>query len=259
MSASAPRLEIVALEGVPDVSEGDDLCGIVLDAYDASGLAPEAGDILVVAQKIVSKAEGRLVDLATVSPSPRAEKLARETEKDARVIELILSEAEEVVRTRPGLIVVRHRLGYVLANAGIDASNVEAGDEESVLLLPENPDGSAASLRAEIARRGGLAPAPGVIVSDSLGRAWRIGTIGTALGTAGVTALADLRGNPDMFGRPLMVSEVGLADQIASAAAIVMGEANERRPIALVRGLAAASEGARAADLIRPREFDLFG
>ena len=258
MSASAPRLEIIALDGVPDISEGDDLCGIVLDAYRASGIAPEAGDILVVAQKIVSKAEGRLVDLSTVSPSPRAKKLARETDKDARVIELILSEAEEVMRVRPGLIVVRHRLGYVLANAGIDASNVEAGGEESVLLLPENPDRSAAALRAEIARRGGLAPAPGVIVSDSLGRAWRIGTVGTALGAAGVTALADLRGNPDMFGRPLMVSEVGLADQIASAAAIVIGEANERRPIALVRGLAAASERARAADLIRSREFDLF-
>lgn len=256
MTASAPRLEIVALEGVPDISEGDDLCRIVLDAYAATDLAPESGDILVVAQKIVSKAEGRLIDLATVSPSARAERLAQETEKDARVIELILSEAEEVMRTRPGLIVVRHRLGYVLANAGIDASNVEAGGEERVLLLPEDPDGSAESLRAEIARRAGIAP--GVIVSDSLGRSWRIGTVGTALGAAGVTALADLRGNPDMFGRPLMVSEVGLADQIASAAAIAMGEADERRPIALVRGLAAASEGACAADLIRPREFDLF-
>ena len=253
MTASAPRLEIVALEGVPDISKGDDLCRI---AYAATDLAPESGDILVVAQKIVSKAEGRLIDLATVSPSARAERLAQETEKDARVIELILSEAEEVMRTRPGLIVVRHRLGYVLANAGIDASNVEAGGEERVLLLPEDPDGSAESLRAEIARRAGIAP--GVIVSDSLGRAWRIGTVGTALGAAGVTALADLRGNPDMFGRPLMVSEVGLADQIASAAAIAMGEADERRPIALVRGLAAASEGACAADLIRPREFDLF-
>ena len=256
MTASAPRVEIVALEGVPDISEGDDLCRIVLDAYAAPGLAPESGDILVVAQKIVSKSEGRLIDLATVSPSPRAERLARETEKDARVMELILSEAEEIMRTRPGLIVVRHRLGYVLANAGIDASNVEAGGEERVLLLPEDPDRSAALLRAEIARRAGIAP--GVIVSDSLGRAWRIGTVGTALGAAGVTALADLRGNPDMFGRPLMVSEVGLADQIASAAALAMGESDERRPIALVRGLAAASEDSRAADLVRPREFDLF-
>ena len=256
MTASAPRLEIVALEGVPDISEGDDLCRIVLDAYAATGLAPQFGDILVVAQKIVSKSEGRLVDLATVSPSPRAEKFARETEKDARVIELILSEAQEVMRTRPGLIVVRHRLGYVLANAGIDASNVEAGGEERVLLLPENPDESASSLRAEIRRRTGIAV--GVIVGDSIGRAWRLGTTGTALGAAGVTALADLRGNPDMFGRPLMVSEVGLADQIASAAALAMGESDERRPIALVRGLAAASEDSRAADLIRPREFDLF-
>ena len=256
MSASAPRLEIVALEGVPDISPGDELCGIVLDAYKASRLAPEAGDILVVAQKIVSKSEGRRVDLATVSPSREAERLARTTEKDARVIELILSEAEEVMRARPGLIVVRHRLGYVLANAGIDASNVETGGTESVLLLPENPDLSAASLRAGIARRTGIEV--GIVIGDSLGRAWRLGTIGTALGVAGVTALADLRGTPDMFGRLLMVSEVGLADQIASAAALAMGEAGERRPVALVRGLAAASEDPCAADLIRPREFDLF-
>ena len=256
MTASAPRLEILALEGVPDISEGDDLCGIVLDAYRTSDLAPAPGDILVVAQKIVSKAEGRQVDLASVSPSPEAGRLAAETDKDARVIELILSESEEVMRARPGLIVVRHRLGYVLANAGIDASNVEEGGDERVLMLPENPDRSAASLRAEIERRTGVAP--GVIVGDSLGRAWRLGTIGTALGAAGVTALADLRGTPDMFGRPLMVSEVGLADQIASAAALAMGEAGERRPIVLVRGLAAASEDSRAADLIRPREFDLF-
>ena len=256
MTASAPRVEIVALEGVPDISEGDDLCQVVLDACEATGLAPEPGDILVVAQKIVSKAEGRLVHLATVTPSPRAERLARETGKDARTMELILSEAEEVMRTRPGLIVVRHRLGYVLANAGIDASNVESGGEERVLMLPRDPDGSAASLRDEIARRTGVAP--GVIVSDSLGRAWRIGTVGTALGAAGVTALADLRGKPDMFGRPLMVSEVGLADQIASAAALAMGEADERRPVALVRGLADASDDSSAADLIRPREFDLF-
>lgn len=256
MTASAPRLEIVAFEGVPDISEGDDLCRIVLDAYRTSGLAPAPGDILVVAQKIVSKAEGRRADLASVSPSPEAERLAAETDKDARVIELILSEAVEVMRARPGLIVVRHRLGYVLANAGIDASNVEDGGDEHVLLLPEDPDRSAASLRADIAGRSGIAV--GVIVGDSLGRAWRLGTTGTALGAAGVTALADLRGTPDMFGRPLLVSEVGLADQIASAAALAMGEAGERRPIALVRGLAAVSDDSRAADLIRPREFDLF-
>lgn len=256
MTASAPRLEILALEGVPDISEGDDLCGIVLDAYRTSALVPVPGDILVVAQKIVSKAEGRQVDLASVSPSAEAERLAAETEKDARVIELILSESDEVMRARPGLIVVRHRLGYVLANAGIDASNVEEGGDAHVLLLPQDPDRSAASLRAEIERRTGVAP--GVIVGDSLGRAWRLGTTGTALGAAGVVALADLRGTPDMFGRPMMVSEVGLADQIASAAALAMGEAGERRPVVLVRGLAAASDDSRAADLIRPREFDLF-
>ena len=253
---AAPRLEIVGLDGVPDVSAGDDLCRIVLDACAASGLALKSGDILVIAQKIVSKAEGRRIDLDTVSPSPPAQRLAGETGKDARVIELILSESERVMRARPGLIVVRHRLGYVLANAGIDASNVEEGGENRVLLLPRDPDGSAAAIRAEIGRRSGIAP--GVIIADSLGRAWRLGTVATALGAAGVTALADLRGRPDMFGRPLTVSEIGLADQIASAAALAMGEADERRPIVLVRGLAATSDEARAADLIRPRESDLF-
>ena len=256
MTEAAQRLEVLALEGVPDIAAGDDLCRVALDAYAASGLAPADGDILVIAQKIVSKAEGRRVDLDTVMPSPQAERLARETDKDARVIELILAESERVMRARPGLIVVRHRLGYVLANAGIDASNIENGGEQRVLLLPSDPDGSAAALRREIERRTGVAP--GVIVADSLGRAWRLGTTATALGAAGVTALADLRGRPDMFGRPLLVSEVGLADQLASAAALVMGEADERRPIALLRGLAAESEKARAADLIRPRESDLF-
>ena len=253
---AAPRLEIVGLDGVPDVVAGDDLCRIVLDAYAASGHAPEAGDILVIAQKIVSKSEGRRIDLDSISPSQPARLLAGETGKDARVIELILSESERVMRVRPGLIVVRHKLGYVLANAGIDASNVEEGGENRVLLLPRDPDGSAAAIRAEIGRRTGIVP--GVIIADSLGRAWRLGTVATALGSAGVTALADLRGKPDMFGRPLTVSEIGLADQIASAAALAMGEADERRPIALVRGLAATSNEARAADLIRPRESDLF-
>lgn len=253
---AAPRLEIVALDDVPDIVAGDDLCTIVLDGYAASGLAPAPGDVLAIAQKIVSKAEGRRVDLDTVRPSPAALRLAEETGKDSRVVELILSESERVMRARPGLIVVRHRLGYVLANAGIDASNVEAGGEDRVLLLPADPDGSAAAIRAEIERRTGIAP--GVIVVDSLGRAWRLGTTATALGAAGVTALADLRGRPDMFGRALTVSEIGLADQIASAAALAMGEADERRPIAVVRGLAAMSDEARAADLIRPRESDLF-
>ncbi len=256
MTAAALRLEAVALEGIPDIGAGDDLCRIVLAACAASSLRLAAGDVLVIAQKIVSKAEGRAVDLTSVTPSPAARKLAAETAKDARLVELILSESERVMRARPGLVVVRHRLGYVLANAGIDASNIEGGGEERVLLLPVDPDRSAASLRAEIERRTGLAV--GVVVSDSHGRAWRLGTTGVALGVAGIAALADLRGRPDMFGRPLAVSEVAYADQIAAAAALVMGEADERRPAALVRGLPAAGPEGRAADLIRPREYDLF-
>ena len=254
MTGTAPRLVITAPAGIGRIAEGDDLCAIVLDALAREGEALEAGDVVVLAQKIVSKAEGRLVDLAGVRPSARARALAAETGKEARLVELILAESHDVIRTRPGLIIVRHKLGWVLANAGIDASNVEDGH---VLLLPENPDASCAAIRAGLERRAGIAI--GVVINDSLGRAWRLGTIGTALGAAGVAALKDLRGTPDLFGRPLQVSEIGLADEIAAAASIVMGQAGEARPVALVRGLPYGLEDGRGADLIRPTELDLFG
>ncbi len=254
MTRGSPRLVISAPSGIGRIAEGADLCTVVLDALAREDEALAVGDIVVLAQKIVSKAEGRLVDLAAVRPSAPARALAAETAKDPRVVELILRESEQVVRSRPGLIIVRHRLGYVLANAGIDASNVGEG---RVLLLPEDPDRSCAAIRAELERRTGVAP--GVIINDSLGRAWRLGTTGTALGAAGLAALKDMRGSLDLFGRPLQVSEIGLADEVAAAASIVMGQAAEARPVVLVRGLPYPPEDGRGADLIRPAALDLFG
>ncbi len=253
MTRATPRLVVCAPSGIGPIAAGTDLCTIVLDALAGEGETLAAGDVLVLAQKIVSKAEGRLIDLATVRPSDAARALADETGKDPRVVELILRESDRVVRARPGLIIVRHRLGYVLANAGIDASNVGEG---RVLLLPEDPDRSCADIRAELERRTGVAP--GVVVNDSLGRAWRLGTTGTALGVAGLAALKDMRGTADLFGRPLQVSEIGLADEVAAAASILMGQAAEGRPVALVRGLPYPPEDGRGADLIRPSALDLF-
>jgi coenzyme F420-0:L-glutamate ligase/coenzyme F420-1:gamma-L-glutamate ligase len=250
------RLEITALEGIPTVAPGDDIAGLILAHAPADGLRD--GDILVVAQKIVSKAEDRFVDLATVTPSAEAEILAAETEKDPRLVELILQESQAIARHRPGVIIAVHRLGYVLANAGIDASNVGRG-ADTVLLLPKDPDGTAAALRARLETGTGVKLA--VIVSDSLGRAWRMGTAGIALGSAGLPALLDLVEKPDRDGRPLRVSTVGLADELAAAASLVQGQGDEGRPVALIRGydvFAAAADEIGAAALIRPAEQDLF-
>ena len=252
------RLQLIALPGLPLVEEGADLAAFIDAASAATGEALTDGDVVVVAQKIVSKAEGRAVDLGTVAPSARARELARQVDKDPRLVELILSESSEVLRHRPGVLVVVHRLGMVLANAGIDSSNVDRqGDAEQVLLLPEDPDGTAARLRAAFAERPGADVA--VIVSDSVGRAWRQGTVGVALGAAGLPALLDLRGRRDLFGRPLQVSEVGLADEVAAAASLLQGQGDEGAPVVVVRGLdwQGAEEGT-AADLIRPKAWDLF-
>jgi coenzyme F420-0:L-glutamate ligase/coenzyme F420-1:gamma-L-glutamate ligase len=251
------RLTITGLTGVPMVQPGDDLAQIALDAYAATGLAPEDGDVLVVAQKIVSKAEGRMVDVSTIEPSGQATALAAEVEKDPRLIEVILSESRRIVRHRPNLIIAEHRLGYVMANAGIDHSNVAPGDgTERVLLLPLDPDASALALRGALAERTGKRIA--IIISDSFGRPFRRGTVGIALGAAGLPAVIDWRGHPDLFGRKLEVTETGFADEIAAAASLVQGQADEAMPIALVRGLSWSAPDAPAADLVRPAEHDLF-
>ena len=251
------RVNITGFAGIKMVEPGDDLGAIAVEAFTANGLVPEAGDVLVVAQKIVSKAEGRYVDVATVEPSEKAIALAAELDKDPRFVEVVLSQSKRVVRHRPGLLIVEHRLGYVMANAGIDHSNVPADDGgERVLLLPEDPDGSARLLREQLAQVFGTEI--GVIISDSFGRAWRKGTVGVALGAAGLPALIDLRGRPDLFGRELLVTETGFADEIAAAAGLLMGQADEAIPMVLVRGLAWSAPELPAAALVRPAEHDLF-
>ena len=258
--ANAPaRLSVTALGGIPLISPGDDLVQIILDALDRMNERLADGDILVLAQKIVSKSEGRIVNLESVAPSARAIEVAEQVDKDPRLVELILSEATEIVRHRQGVLVIAHRCGVVLANAGIDRSNVDqagGGTDTNVLLLPENPDASCARLRQVFKDRAGVTI--GIIINDSLGRAWRNGTVGMAIGAAGIEALLDLNGEPDLFDRPLQSTQVGLADELAATASLVMGQGSEGRPVVLIRGLEFGHGQGRAADLVRPRNQDLF-
>jgi len=250
-------LELLALPDLPMVQAGDDLAALILAALDRAGRRLADRDVLVVAQKIVSKAEGRTVDLATVTPSARAIALGAETGKDPRIVELILADATQVVRSRPNLIIVRHRLGFVMANGGLDQSNVAPADgTHRVLLLPEDPDASAERLRVRLSARHGARI--GVIISDSFGRAWRRGTAGIAIGAAGLPSLIDLRGQPDLFGRILEVSIIGYADEIAAAASLLQGQAAEASPVVLVRGLSWSAPDSPAAILVRPPAEDLF-
>lgn len=255
-SMSANSLTLTALAGMPLVAPDDDLATLLAAALRRAAIAPETGDILVVAQKVVSKAEGRIVDLGSVVPSARAAALAQEVDKDARLVEIILDESTEVVRHRKDVLIVAHRLGFVMANAGVDQSNVAGGDGERVLLLPRDPDGSAAALKAKLDREFGVEF--GVVINDSFGRAWRNGVVGVALGAAGVPSLRDMVGTPDLFGRKMRVTEVAVADEIAAAASLLMGEAAEGLPAVHVRGLACDAPAVPAAALLRPKEMDLF-
>ena len=250
------KLEIIPLTGLPMVRSGDDLCALILAACTANGIVLTNGDVLCVAQKIVSKAEGRLVPLADVTASAEAHALAKETDKDPRLAQLILDESAEIMRKRPGVTIVRHRLGIVGANAGIDQSNVEHDDGEAALLLPLDPDASAAALRAALEAASGCQL--GVIVTDSHNRPWRLGTIGAAIGAAGVQVLEDHRGGHDIYGRELKVTLINRADQMAAAATLVMGETTERIPAAIIRGFPPDQHTGRAADIPRPLEEDLF-
>jgi coenzyme F420-0:L-glutamate ligase / coenzyme F420-1:gamma-L-glutamate ligase len=251
-------VSLTAIEGIPLVRTGDDLAAILAAAIRGQVIAPADGDVLVVAQKIVSKAEGRYVDLATVTPSPRALELAATTGKDPRHVEVVLSESTEVLRAREGgLIIVAHRLGFIMANAGVDQSNLDPDLQgDYVLLLPEDPDASAAELRDAL--RTALGVTMGVVISDSFGRPWRNGVVGVAIGAAGLPALIDARGSPDLAGRLLRITEIGYADEVASAASLLMGESNERIPAVLVRGLRQDAPAGRAADLVRPKHMDMF-
>jgi coenzyme F420-0:L-glutamate ligase/coenzyme F420-1:gamma-L-glutamate ligase len=250
-------ITLTPIPDIPLVRPGDDLAALIIAACERSALAPVDGDVVVVAQKVVSKAEGRYVDLAAVRPSARAQELAAQVSKEARLVEVILQESRRVVRHRPGVLIVEHRLGFVMANAGVDHSNVDPQmGAEPVLLLPRDPDASAAALCDRLAAH--FHKQLAVVITDSFGRAWRRGTVGVALGAAGLPSLLDLRGKPDLFGHALRVTQTGFADEIAGAASLVMGQADEARPVVLLRGLAWAGADAPAATLIRAADEDLF-
>ncbi len=257
-------LTLTPLAHIPFIRRGDDLADILLAALGASRLELQNDDILVITSKIVSKAEGRMVNLASVTPSERALELARQAEKDPRLVELILQESAEVLRVRPGLIIVQHKLGFVCANAGIDHSNVkpearnpEQGTcDEWVLLLPRDSEASASAVRAEIEQRTGKRI--GVLIVDSHGRAWRVGTVGTCIGLSGLPAVIDERGWKDLFGYELKITLVGVADELAAAASLVMGQAAEGTPAVHVRGFPYPLREGSLKELLRPKEQDLF-
>lgn len=249
------RLELFAVPGLPMVRAGDDLAALILAGLERAGQRLQHRDVVVVAQKIVSKAEGRVVDLADVEPSAAAAALAAQVGKDPRIVEVVLSDSVKVVRSRPNLMIMQHRLGFVMANAGVDQSNVaEADGRQRALLLPIDPDGSAESIRSAFLTQADV----GVVISDSFGRAWRRGTAGVAIGSAGLPSIIDLRGKSDLFGRTLEVSIIGFADEIAAAASLLQGQAAEAQPVVVVRGLTWDAPDSPVAAMIRPPEEDLF-
>ncbi len=257
----SPQLTLTALPGLPLVQPGDDLTALILAGLRAAAITLADGDVLVIAQKIVSKAEGRWVRLSEVTPSARAHELAAITQKDPRFIEVVLSESREILRARFNTLIVEHRLGFVCANAGVDRSNVGPppgdGDQDELLLcLPSDPDSACQRLREQL--RAAVGATVGVIINDSHGRAWRQGTVGVAIGAAGVPALLDLRGKPDLFDYALQITQVGLADELAAAASLLMGQADEGRPVIHARGVPYPFREGRAQELIRPKEMDLF-
>ncbi len=253
----------MGLAGMPMVKPGDNLLDIIVDALSAMGETLQDDDVLVIAQKVVSKVENRYLDLRAVVPTDEAKKLAIEVDKDPRKVQAILDESNEVVRTRKGVLVVEHKLGFVQANAGIDQSNIDSDgpdDEHTCLLLPENPDASAAQLREQIKERCGVQI--GVIINDSLGRAWRIGSMGLAIGVSGFAALEDYIGQRDIYDRKLAVTQVGAADELAAGASLVMGQTTEKTPVVLVRGYQPREPSERnqrgVKPLLRPKSMDLF-
>jgi coenzyme F420-0:L-glutamate ligase/coenzyme F420-1:gamma-L-glutamate ligase len=255
MSRASLRFE--AAEGFPEVRAGDDLAALVIEALRRASEPLAERDVVIVAQKIVSKSERRLVRLTDVTPGDRARELAAVCRKDPRLVELVLRESTDVVRCVKDILIVRHRLGFVVANAGVDQSNVE-GDGALALLLPIDPDASAARLRDAIAHAMGVRI--GVVVSDSFGRPWRMGVTGTCIGCAGIASLVDQRGRTDRFGRALQVTQIAAGDAIAAAAVLAMGEADEGRPLVIARGLPAEwlQDGIPAQRLVRAPSEDLF-
>lgn len=261
------KLSFIGIENVPMIAPGDDLVAITLAGLESMGETLKENDVLVYAQKIISKAENRYLDLRTVTPTPEAEALAVEVDKDPRKVQAILDESNEVVRSGPGVLIVEQRNGFVQANAGIDQSNIHSSEacgtadpDDLCLLLPLDPDGSAREIRQAMRERLGVDV--GVIVNDSLGRAWRMGTLGLAIGVAGFTALEDYIGGHDIYGRELQLTQVATADEMAAGASLVMGQTTEKTPIVLVRGYVPKDPedpGLRGVGpLLRPRGMDLF-
>ncbi len=249
-------LSFIPLASIPLIKPGDDLGVLVTEATHTTGLTLRNSDILVIAQKIVSKTENRYVRLRDVTPSSRALELAEVTGKDPRLVEVILWDTTEVIRAVPHVLIVAHHLGFICANAGVDHSNV-GPEDDLVLRLPADPDESARRLRACLRELTGAAPA--IIINDSHGRPWREGTTGVVIGLSGLAPVQDLRGHPDLFGYPLQITTVGFADQIAAGASLVMGQADEGLPAVLVRGLSyQPAENASAHQILRPAETDLF-
>ena len=248
-------LTITALPAIPLIQPGDDLVNIILEGLQQANLSLQDRDVLVVTSKIVSKAEGRLFDLRDIIPGEEACRVALETRKDPRIVELVLAESRAISRHAPGVLVTQHRLGFVSANAGIDQSNVDGG-EDIVLLLPLDPDASAETIRTRLREQ--TSEEVGVVISDSHGRPFRMGNVGVAIGVAGLPALLDLRGQPDLFGRELKISMQGYADLIASAAHLLSGEGDEGRPIMHMRGLQFQEIEGHASDLNRAPEQDLY-
>ena len=252
-----PMISIHPLYDLPEIAAGDDLAALLRTSLCSAGLLPlQTGDVLVVTQKILSKMEGRMVDLATVVPSPEAIELAEQTRKDPRLIELVLQESTAIVRAVPNILITRHRLGHVMANSGIDRSNIGPGGTERALLLPIDPDRSARQLLEAMSSHSDSRMA--VVISDSFGRPWRHGVVGVAIGAAGLPALVDRRGDQDRDGRQLEVTQIALADQIATAAALVTGEGAESVPAALIRGLNLPEGENGAGAIVRPVDEDLF-
>ncbi len=253
------KLVLTPLPDIPLIHTGDNLVTIIWNGLKKADINLQEGDILVMAQKIISKVEDRWTNLATVQPSERAVDLAVTIEKDPRLVELVLRESRQVLRTRIGTIIVEHRLGFICANAGIDHSNVAgAGDsnEEWVLLLPENPDDSAKKIRKGLEATSGVHL--GVMIIDSHGRAWRQGVVGVAIGLSGLPGLVDMRGKSDLFGYNLKITTIGAADELAAAASLVMGQASEATPIVHVRGFPYPLRDGDIQELLRPKDQDLF-
>ncbi len=246
-------VRIIGVRGMPEVRPGDDLPGLILDAAQRQGLAFEAGDVLVVTQKVVSKAEGRIVALDDVEPGPFARQIAERWEKDARVVEIVLRESARIVRMDHGVIICETKHGFICANAGVDSSNVERLG--TVALLPEDPDASAEALRRRIEAATGVAPA--VIITDTFGRPWREGHVNFAIGVAGMAPLLDYAGRLDPAGYELRVTQMAIADELAAAAELAHGKL-DRVPVALIRGYAYPEGCGTARDLVRDPERDLF-